>query len=153
MTLDDLDRRILARLQTDALLTTDALAEKLPLSPSAIGRRVRRLREGGAIIADISVASPEVTGAFLSAVVQIQFDRHALPAIEAFRRRVLASDMVQVYLEVSGTFDVLMLVTVIDMAAFNEFADEMLADSGLVRRYETSFVKRQRKLTPALPIA
>lgn len=150
--LDDLDLRLLERLQQDALSTADTIARDLPLSASAIGRRIRRLREAGVIAADVAVISDTV-GPLLSAVVQVQLDRHALPAIEAFRRRTIASDSVQLYLEVTGTFDVLLLVTVRDMDAFNDFADTMLADSALVRRYETSFVKRRRKFTPALPLA
>jgi Lrp/AsnC family transcriptional regulator, leucine-responsive regulatory protein len=150
--LDRFDVALLGLLQDDALLTTDALAERLPLSASAIGRRIRRLRDSGVIAADISVVDDAVAP-MLTAVVQVQLDRHALPAIEAFRRALVASDNVQLFLEVSGSFDVLLLVTVPHMDAFNTFADTMLADAQLVRRYETSFVKRRRKFTPALPLA
>lgn len=148
---DDLDLRILALLQHDALLTADAIAERLPLSSSAIGRRVRRLRESGAIAADVAIVSDRI-GTMLSAVILVQLDRHALPAVEAFRRKLIASDNVQLFLEVSGSFDVMLLVTVPHMDAFNAFADAMLADGSVVRRYETSFVKRRRKFSPALPL-
>lgn len=148
---DMLDLRVLDLLQHDALLTADQLAERLPLSASAIARRVRRLRESGAIAADVSVLADDVAP-LLSAVVQIQMDRHALAAVEALRRRLTASPHVQLYLEVSGTLDLLLLVTVKDMAAFNDFTDTMLAADPVVRRYETSFVKRRRKFSTALPL-
>jgi len=150
-TRDDLDLRILDRLQQNALLTADELAQTLPLSPSAIARRVRRLRESGAIAADVSVLSDSV-GKFLSAIVHIQLDRHALAAIEALRRRLVASPNVQLFLEIAGAFDLVLLVTVADMDAFNTFTDTMLASDPVVRRYETSFVKRRRKLSLALPL-
>jgi hypothetical protein len=38
------------------------------------------------------------------------------------------------------------------MEAFNAFADEVLAGDPVVRRYETSFVKRRRKFSLALPL-
>ena len=148
---DTLDLRILDLLQHDALLTADALAQRLPLSASAIARRIRRLRESGAITADVAVLSEEI-GPFLSAVVQVQMDRHALAAVEALRRRLVASPHVQLYLEISGTFDLMLLVTVRDMDAFNDFVDTMLAADPVVRRYETSFVKRRRKFSTALPL-
>lgn len=150
-TRDSLDLRILALLQHDALLTADALAQTLPLSASAIARRIRRLRESGAIVGDVAVLSEEV-GPFLSAVVQVQMDRHALAAVEALRRRLTASPHVQLFLDISGAFDLLLLVTVKDMAAFNDFADTMLGADPVVRRYETSFVKRRRKFSLALPL-
>lgn len=150
-TRDMLDLRILDLLQRDALLTADELAQRLPLSASAIARRIRRLRESGVIAEDVSVLSEQV-GPFLSAVVQVQMDRHALAAVEALRRRLVASPQVQLYLEISGTFDLMLLVTVRDMDAFNDFVDTMLGADPVVRRYETSFVKRRRKFSTALPL-
>lgn len=150
-TRDMLDLRILDLLQRDALLTADELAQRLPLSASAIARRIRRLRESGVIAEDVSVLSEQV-GPFLSAVVQVQMDRHALAAVEALRRRLVASPQVQLYLEISGTFDLMLVVTVRDMDAFNDFVDTMLAADPVVRRYETSFVKRRRKFSTALPL-
>lgn len=150
-TRDTLDLRILDLLQRDALLTADELAQRLPLSASAIARRIRRLRESGVIAEDVSVLSEQV-GPFLSAVVQVQMDRHALAAVEALRRRLVASPHVQLYLEISGTFDLMLLVTVRDMDAFNDFVDTMLGADPVVRRYETSFVKRRRKFSTALPL-
>ncbi|MBO9714104.1 Lrp/AsnC family transcriptional regulator [Sphingomonas sp.] len=149
--LDRLDVRILARLQRNALLTADELAAELPLSPSAIARRVRRLRETEVIAADVAVLSDEI-GPLLSAFVHIQLDRHALAAVEALRRRLTASEHVQLFMEISGAFDVVLLVAVRDMDAFNDFADAMLAGDPVVRRYETSFVKRRRKFSLALPL-
>jgi Lrp/AsnC family leucine-responsive transcriptional regulator len=148
---DELDLRILELLQANALLTADELAADLPLSPSAIARRIRRLRETGVIAADVAVLS-ETIGSYLSAFVNIQLDRHALAAVEALRRRLTASPYVQLYMEISGTFDVVLLVTVADMAAFNEFADAQLAGDPVVRRYESSFVKKKRKMSLALPL-
>jgi Lrp/AsnC family leucine-responsive transcriptional regulator len=148
---DDLDIRILEQLQETALLTADELAATLPLSASAIARRVRRLRESGVIAADVAVLSDKA-GPFLSAFVHIQLDRHALAAVEALRRRLCASAHVQLYMEISGGFDVVLLVTVADMDAFNMFADEILAGDPVVRRYETSFVKKRRKFSLALPL-
>lgn len=150
-TRDRLDLRILDLLQANALLTADELAAELPLSPSAIARRVRRLRETGVIAADVAVLSDAV-GPFLSALVQIQLDRHALAAVEALRRRLTASPHVQLYMEISGAFDLVLLITVADMEAFNEFADAQLAGDPVVRRYETSFVKKRRKFSLALPL-
>jgi len=148
---DKLDLRILDLLQQDTLMTADAIAARVPLSPSAIARRIRRLRESGVIAADVAVLSEDV-GPFLSAVVQVQLDRHALAAVEALRRRLVASPHVQLILDVSGAFDLMLLVTVRDMTAFNEFADAMLGDDPVVRRYESSFVKRRRKFSLALPL-
>ena len=79
-------------------------------------------------------------------------DRHALAAVEALKRRLAASPHVQLFLEVAGAFDLLLLVIVRDMDAFNEFTDTMLGADPVVRRYESNFVKRRRKFSLALPL-
>ncbi|MBB4837584.1 DNA-binding Lrp family transcriptional regulator [Sphingomonas kyeonggiensis] len=151
MTNDDMDLRILALLQEDALMTADLLAEKLPLSPSAIARRIRRMRADGTIAADVSIVSEEV-GPFLSALVHVQFDRHSLDALQGLQRRLIASPHVQLVAEVTGSFDLVLVVSARDMDAFNALVDSLLGNDPVVRRYETSFFKRRRKFTPALPL-
>lgn len=47
--LDDLDRRILRRMQAEPELSLPDLADQLGLTPSRLSRRVEKLREGGVI--------------------------------------------------------------------------------------------------------
>ena len=149
--LDAIDLQLLGLLQENAQRTVDDLSEHLPLSPSAIARRLRRLRASGAIAAEVAILDPSL-GPFLSAVIEIKLDRHALAGVDVFLRRLAASDHVQILLEVSGAFDLMMLVVAPDMDAFNAFADAELAGDPAVQRYETRFVKKRRKVTFALPL-
>lgn len=149
---DAYDRRLLALLQENALATAEDLARDVALSPSAIARRVRRMREDGTILADRAIVTERV-GPFLSAMVDVQLDRHALKPVDEFLGRLDKRPEVQVILEVAGPLDLLLLVVVRDMEAFNAFADAALADDPAVRRYETRFVKKRRKFTTAWPIA
>ncbi len=148
---DRYDRALLALLQENALRTADDLARDVALSPSAIARRVRRMREDGTIVADRAVVSEKV-GPFLSALVDIQLDRHSLSEVDALLRRLEARPQVQAVMEVAGPFDLVLVVAVTDMDAFNAFADEALAGDPAVRRYETRFVKKRRKYSTGWPI-
>ena len=148
---DQNDITLLARLQENALLTADELAEHVPLSPSAIARRVRRMREDGTIRANVAEVSEKI-GPFLSALVDIQLDRHALPDLERLLRKLISDPHVQAVFEVTGAADIMLLVVVRDMEAYNTFADDILAGDPVVRRYETRFVKKRRKHSTALPI-
>ena len=150
--LDRLDRQLLACLQRDNLQTADRLAEQVGRSPSAIARRLRRLRATGSIAADVALISEEAAGHPLSAIVHLQLERHAPHEGDALRRRFLASPNVQLCLDISGAFDMLLLVVAADMEAYNEFAQAML-EPPPVRRFETSFVKRRVKATLAVPLA
>ncbi|MCU0891591.1 MAG: Lrp/AsnC family transcriptional regulator [Sandarakinorhabdus sp.] len=152
--MDEFDRQLLALLQEDGLATAEQLAGQVPLSPSAIARRVRRLRADGVIAATRAVLSEQVAGRRLRALVMVQLHDHAPAAgLAALRQRLMARAEVQMCLEVSGQHDLVLLVSVADMPAFNAFADAELAGDPVVRRYETSFVKKALKHTTAVPLA
>jgi len=150
--LDKLDMQLLALVQQNNLLTADQLAEGIGLSPSAIARRLRRLRASGAIIADVSLVSEQAAGDPLTAVVHIQLDRHTPQEDDRLRRRLVASPNVQLCLNLAGSFDILLLVVARNMREYNDFADAALEDNPAVRRFETTFVKRRVKATLAFPL-
>jgi DNA-binding Lrp family transcriptional regulator len=150
--LDPLDLKLLACLQEDNLQTADILSDKVGRSPSAVARRVRRLRETGAVAADSAVVSDKAAGYPLSAIVHVQLERHAPQEGDALRRRLAASPNVQLCLDISGAFDILLLVVAADMDAYVAFADAHLAEQPAVRRLETTFVKKRVKATLALPL-
>lgn len=151
--LDSLDLRLLSCLQDDNLQTADRLAERVGRSPSAIARRLRRLRSIGAIAADVALISEEAAGHPLSVIVHLQLERHAPQEGDRLRRRLVASPNVQLCLDISGTFDIMLLIVAPDMAAYNAFADETLAGHPAVRRLESTFVKKRIKATLAVPLA
>jgi Lrp/AsnC family leucine-responsive transcriptional regulator len=149
--LDRFDIALLNLLQADNLATAEALAGQVPLSASAIARRVRGLREEGLIAADMAILAPELTADRLRAIVQVQVHEHAEEkGIAALRARLAAAAEVQLLLNISGAFDLLALVVTRNMAAFNAFAETYFAADPAVRRYETSFVKGEIKNRPTV---
>jgi DNA-binding Lrp family transcriptional regulator len=151
--LDAQDLRLLDLLQANNQRTVEDLSREVALSPSAVHRRLKRYRNEGLIAADVSVLSSAATGQRLSVLLHLQLDRHAPAAYQPFRRQLLASPAIQLVLEVSGSFDLVLLATVRTMDEFNTLVDELIAPNALVRRYETSFVKKAPKLSLAVPLS
>ncbi len=148
---DSFDLKLLNAVQEDADRTAEQLAELVALSPSAIARRLRRLREVGAIDRTVALLSAKLSDKRLRALVSLQLHDHAPAAgLAELKSRLELLDEVQLCLEVSGTDDMVLLVTCRDMAEFNAFADAELAASPVVRRYETSFVKKEVKYRPMI---
>ena len=73
-----------------------------------------------------------------------------MAGLAELRSRLQSFDEVQLCLEVSGVDDMVLLVSARDMAAFNAFADAELASNPVIRRYETSFVKKEVKNRPSI---
>lgn len=149
--MDRIDYALLALLQEDSRQTADKLGEKLGLSRSAITRRIQNLTQEGIIAKEVAIVSDRFRRSRVAAIVNVQFDRHQPHEANQFRRAVRALPEVQLFVEITGASDALLLVSVRDMDHFNIFADE-LASMSVVRRYETSFIKRTEKFTTAVPV-
>lgn len=147
--LDRFDIALLNEVQRDDARTADSLAERVPLSPSAIARRLRRLRSEGVIARTIALLSPRFTERRLRALVLIQLAEHAnLKGKDALERRLNGSPQVQFCYEIAGPHDIAALFDCASMAEFNAATEELLTSSPTVRRYEAHFVKREVKFAP-----
>ena len=152
MRLDPLDIQILNAIQADNRITAEALSERLPLSPSAITRRLQRLRAEGAIAAEAAVLSEALTAGRLSALIQVQLDRHTPEGFQRLRQDLMRRGEVQWCAEISGAFDLALLVVARSIGELNDLVDTVFAQNPAVRRAETSLVKRRWKATLAVPL-
>jgi len=147
--LDRFDIALLNEVQRDDAQTAEALATRVALSPSAIARRLRRLRAEGYIERTIALLSPRMTDKRLRAVVLVQLSEHAdLKGKNALMDRIRKTSQVQFSYDLAGTWDILLLFDCANMAEFNEVAEAVLIADSTVRRFETSFVKREAKFAP-----
>ena len=147
--LDSFDLSLLNLSQRDDSLTADEIAKRVALSPSAIARRLRRLRADGWIARTISLLSPRLTENRLRALVLIELAEHAdLKGKADLEARLSAADEVQFCYETTGDCDLLVMVDCMDMSSFNAFCDLVLVAQPTVRRYETRFIKREVKFSP-----
>lgn len=147
--LDRFDLLLLNLVQRDDSQTADQLAARVPLSPSAIARRLRRLRADGWIARTIALLCPRLTERRLRALVFIELAEHAdLKGKNALEERLRAAGEVQFCYETTGDCDLLALIDCASMSDFNALCDCVLTADPTVRRYETSFVKRDVKFAP-----
>jgi len=147
--LDDFDLALLEEVQRDDGRTADQLAARVPLSPSAIARRLRRLRGEGWVRRTVALLSPRLTERRLRGLVLVQLAEHAAHERKAaLLRRLDEAEEVQFAYEIAGSHDLLLLLDCADMDAFVSVAEGLLAVDSTVRRYESLFVKRELKFAP-----
>jgi Lrp/AsnC family leucine-responsive transcriptional regulator len=92
MALDALDKSILAALADDGRQSQVDLAERVPLSPTAIARRIRALEEAGVIEGYHAKISRRALGLEMTVIVQISLKSQGQDLLDAFRR-LLSSDV------------------------------------------------------------
>src|SRR4051794_10434785 len=108
--LDGFDLALLDQVQRDDSRTAEQLARAVALPPSAIARRLRRLRAAGWITRTIALVSERLTQGRLRGLVFVELAEHAdLSGKANLQRRLQAVDQVQFCYETTGEWDMLLL--------------------------------------------
>src|SRR4051794_26326548 len=108
--LDRFDLDLLNQVQRDDSQTAEQLARTVALSPSAIARRLRRLRSEGWIARTIALLSDRLTERRLRVLVFIELAEHAdLAGKTALQNRLVDAAQVQFCYETTGEHDMLAL--------------------------------------------
>lgn len=155
-TIDAIDLQLLERLQNNASLSNQALAELVHISPPTCLRRVKRLRETGLIEREIAVLSVDklasVAGHGLCAIVEITLDRQDQGALDAFEQRVAKEDAVQQCYRVSPGPDFCLVVHAAHMPDYLALAQRLLTADANVRNVKTFFSIKRSKFGARVPL-
>lgn len=136
---DEIDRRILNALQSDASLNNNELAQLVHVSAPTCLRRVKHLIESGVIERQVAIVSPEKVGARLTAVVEITLDVQAAERMSEFEALVAKEAAVLQCYRVSPGPDFVLMVQVADMPAYHALAHRLFATQANVRNVKAYF--------------
>lgn len=118
--LEDIDRRILRLLQSDASLTATQLAAETGMAAASCWRRVERMEHNGIITAREVVIDPKALGYEVEVSLRVTLDKTRTDAFDAFiaaARDVPEVNEIQTFL---GRVDVRLNVLARDMAHYQE---------------------------------
>ncbi|NOH97425.1 Lrp/AsnC family transcriptional regulator [Vibrio sp. 99-70-13A1] len=152
MDLDRIDRNILATLQKNNRVSNIELAELVGLSAPACLKRVKRLREEGIIIGDVSIINPELAGSTMTLIVSVEMERDRADIYQIFRRSILKAPEVTQCYQISGSYDFMLVVTVRDISAYEQFVERVLHTDLNIRKFHTSVSLRTVKFTTAIDL-
>lgn len=141
---DDIDRRLLRLLRTEARMSITELAEHVNLSATPCARRIKRLEDAGIITGYHTQTDAEKLGYPLAVFIAVSMDRHTAERFEMFEQKVQSFDEVISCSIVTGrSEDYLMKVRVRDMAHYEEFLLHRLNRIEGVAQVHTSFELRE----------
>ena len=151
-TLDAVDRKILAQLQTDGRMSLSDLAGKVGLSPSPCLRRVRILERNGVISRYVAVLDQQAVGLPVSVFVSIKLERQKQDALDRFAKAIARwPEVLECYL-MTGPRDYWLRVVVPDLPAYERFLKQKLTRLDGIASIESSFALEQVKYSNVLPI-
>ena len=145
MSIDKLDRQILAIYQHDTRLAAEEIGTRVGLSAAAVQRRLKRLREDGVIVSETASLDLRRLGLGLAAIVGVDLVDESARASQAFRDKIVARGDVQQCYGVTGPTDYVLIVVVADLAAYEAFCDACLLHDPNVRSFTTQIVLESPK--------
>jgi Lrp/AsnC family transcriptional regulator, leucine-responsive regulatory protein len=137
LTLDDLDRKILAVLQEDSHQSAEIIGSGVGLSASAVQRRIARLREGGVITAEVVIVDPKSLGRSLTLIVDIEVERERPELMAVLKRWIAAQPAVQEAWYVTGEGDFVLIVAARDVEDYDALMQKLVSENSNVRRFRT----------------
>jgi len=150
--LDETDTRLLAALQEDAHLTSDALGQMLNLSASQVGRRRQRLEKIGAIRGYRADLEPERLGLAVQAFIQVSLGSHGTDQSKGFARLVATRAEIVSAWTLTGEADYLLRVYAPDLRAMHRLIQDVLLSHPSVARVQSQIVMDQLKRDAPLPV-
>jgi DNA-binding Lrp family transcriptional regulator len=138
--LDDIDRRILARLAADARIPNNALADLVGIAPSTCLSRVRALREGGVIRGYHADIDPAALGRPIQAMIAVRLQSHARGHITEFTAMVAALPEVLNVFFLGGTDDFLVHIAATGTENLRDFVVVNLSGNPDVALTETNLI-------------
>lgn len=152
MQLDRFDRQLLNLVQQDSSLAAERLAEQVALSPSAIQRRLRRMREQGVIMRDAAVLDPAQIGRPNFFIVSLEVERERPELLAQLRSWLNEQEQIQQAFYVTGEVDFVLIVTAPHMEAFEALMSRLLQENANVKRYTTNVALGLVKRGLSIPV-
>jgi Lrp/AsnC family leucine-responsive transcriptional regulator len=150
--LDATDLRILDVLQGDASLSNQDLAAAVHTSAATCLRRVKRLTESGVIARRVAILSPQAMGAGLTAFSEVSLDAQGAEHLQAFEARAVAAPEVQQCFRVTPGPDLILVLQLVDMAAYHALVQRLFTQDANVRNVKTFFSVHRAKYETRVPL-
>jgi Lrp/AsnC family transcriptional regulator, leucine-responsive regulatory protein len=152
--MDHIDRKILALFQHDTRRIADSIGAEVGLSAAAVQRRVKRMRENGAIQGEIALLNARAVGV-ITCIALLTMAARPRPSVylDRFKRRMREMPEVQQCYQVTGSSDLVIVVSASSMEHYAEFSRRWFESNEDIARYETLVVLDRVKVGLSLPVS
>ncbi|WP_339386700.1 Lrp/AsnC family transcriptional regulator [Vibrio caribbeanicus] len=144
--LDKADLAILSILQEDCRTPLDLIADQVGVSVITVQRRIKRLRDRGVILRDVSILEPKQLGWKMTFLVLVELEKERTDMLDRFQKRLINDPQVQQCYYITGEADFAVICLAKDMEDFELLTHRLFFDDPNVRRFRTNVVMRRSKV-------
>lgn len=145
--LDEMDFRILELVQTDSRQSAETISEAVALSPAAVQKRLKKLRETGVIAREIAVLDPKKLDRNMTVVVEVSLERENVAVLDRFKKQMRGAAQVQQCYYLTGEADFLLIVLVRDIEEYEAFTQTHFFGVSNIAKFKTSVVMNRVKVS------
>ena len=149
--IDEIDRRILRRLQEDADQSLETLGAAIGLSRNACWRRIGALEAAGLIKKRVALLDAALLDLGLTVFIQVRTNAHEADWLKKFSVATRAMPEILSVFRMSGDLDYLIRAKVPDMPGYDRLYQKLISKIPL-SDVSASFVMEEIKDTTALPL-
>ena len=150
--LDEIDLKILQRLQNDGRITNVELANSVGLTAPPCLRRMRALEDDGVIKSYHAAIDPAKMGYTITVFAMVSLKSQAEIDLQAFENHVQKLPEVRECYMLNGEIDFMLKVVAKDLQQFQSFLTSQLTAAPNVASVKTSLTIRSAKHLPGVPI-
>lgn len=151
-TLDSIDRKILAQLQSDSSLTNAQLAERVNLSATPCLRRVKRMEEENIIQGYSAQLNAKALGVGVSAFVFLKLEHHTSENAKIFENAVKELPQVTECCSISGEYDYVLRIMAKDLEGYEKFITEQMTSIEGILGASSTIILSQKITSGKLPL-
>ena len=150
--LDDIDKKLLERLQADAKPNIKALADELGITKTPIYDRIKRYELSGIIEKYVAIVNPEKVTKSMVVFCSVSLENQKLEELKKFSAAIeKIPEVMECYL-MGGANDFLLKVVVEDLGAYHQFSAGKLAALPNVAQIKSTFVLNVTKRSTVHPL-
>ena len=151
ISLDQMDRKLLAILQEDATVSVAAIGDHIGLSATPCWKRIKRLEQAGIINRRVAILDRTQLGFGVTVIVAIRTTQHSEEWLNRFAEGISRLPEVLEFYRMSGEIDYLLKVVARDIADYDRIYREIIKVAD-IHDVSSSFAMQEIKFTTALPL-
>ena len=152
ITMDVLDKKILAELQKDNRISSEDLGDKIGLSATACQRRLKKLRQSKVISKEVAVLNGVEFDNYVTVIVEVTMKRGLTDSIEGFKNRMKGCEHVQQCFYVTGHADFILIITARNMLEYERLTKKLFFCDNNIQKFHSTVAMENVKVGLSIPI-
>jgi len=153
MNLDEMDAKILDRMQEDARISLSDLADEVASSRSAVWRRIQKMEADGVIKKQTILLDANKVGLGVMVFAHVKMQAQNRDSLPEFIEKVSSFPEVMECHTLMGDIDFILKVLVKDVQAYEDFFWNRLSHIDGVREISSSIALTAVKNTTSIPVS